>query len=236
MAKNTSRTDKKELEGKETVEVFRDLDKGALDTERFVEKHAKTLMTVFGALVLAVLAYFAYQQFYIGPKNEEATLSYLSAQKNLSDGKEELALGGKTAANPGYLGTFKDFSGTKVGKLSAYNAGLLKFKAGKYQEAYDLLDQFSSNNNTLMALKYGAMADCQANLNKSDDALSLLDKATSASNDPYTSYYFTRKAGVLALGLKKKDAAKKYFSSIDEKYQEYDNGTSDAYIEMVKYY
>ena len=32
MAKNTSRTDKKELEGKETVEVFRDLDKGALYT------------------------------------------------------------------------------------------------------------------------------------------------------------------------------------------------------------
>lgn len=236
MAKNTSRADKKELEGKETVEVFKDLDRGALDTERFVEKNAKTLMTVFGALVLAVLGYFAYQQFYIGPKNEEATLSYLAAQKNLADGKEELALGGKTAANPGYLGTFNEYSGTKVGKLSAYNAGLLKFKEGKYQEAYDLLDQFSSKNNTLMALKYGAMADCQANLNKSDDALSLLDKATSASDDPYTSYYFTRKAGLVALALKKNTEAKKYFSSIDEKYQDYDNGMSESYIEMVKYY
>ena len=113
---------------------------------------------------------------------------------------------------------------------------MLKFKEGKYQEAYDLLDKFSSDNKIVMAMKYGAMADCQANLNKGEDAISLLDKAVNASDDPYTSYYFTRKAGILALSLKKKDAAKKYFSSIDEKYQDYDNGMSDSYIEMVKYY
>lgn len=236
MAKDKAHPHHKDLEGKETVEIFKDLDRGALDTERFLEKHSKTLITVFGALVVAVLGYFAFQQFYVAPRNEEATLSYLAAQKNLADGKEELALGGKTAANPGYLGTFNEYSGTKVGKLSAYNAGLLKFKEGKYQEAYDLLDQFSSGNKVLMALKYGAMADCQANLNKNDEALSLLDKATSASDDPYTSYYFTRKAGMVALALKKNAEAKKYFSTIDEKYQDYDNGMSDSYIEMVKYY
>ena len=236
MAKFNSRTSKKEMEGKETVEVFKDLDKGALDTERFLEKNAKMLLIVFGALVVGVLGYFAFQQFYQAPRNEEATLSYLAAQKNLADGKEELALGGKTAANPGYLGTYNEYSGTKVGKLSAYNAGLLKFKEGKYQEAYDLLDQFSSGNKVLMALKFGAMADCQANLNKNDEALSLLDKATSASDDPYTSYYFTRKAGLVALALKKNAEAKKYFSTIDEKYEDYDNGMSDSYIEMVKYY
>ncbi|MCQ4035971.1 tetratricopeptide repeat protein [Kaistella montana] len=236
MAKDKTHNHQKDLEGKETVEIFKDLDRGALDTERFLEKHSKTLITVFGTLVIAVLGYFAFQQFYVAPRNEEATLSYLAAQKNLADGKEELALGGKTAANPGYLGTYNEYSGTKVGKLSAYNAGLLKFKEGKYQEAYNLLDQFSSGNKVLMALKYGAMADCQANLNKNEEALSLLDKATSASDDPYTSYYFTRKAGMVALALKKNAEAKKYFSTIDEKYQDYDNGMSDSYIEMVKYY
>ena len=236
MAKHKTHTDKREMEGKETVEVFKDLDRGALDTERFLEKHAKTLITVFVAFVVLVLGYFAYEQFYVGPRNEEATLSYLAAQKNLSEGNVELALGGKNAANPGFLGTHKDFPGTKVGKLSAYNAGLLKFKEGKYQEAYDLLEKFSSKNKILMALKYGAMADCQINLNKNEDALSLLDKASSASDDPYTSYYFTRKAGLVSLALKKNAEAKKYFSAIDEKYQDYDNGMSDSYIEMVKYY
>ena len=223
-----------ENEGKETVEIFQDLDQTALKTEMFIEKYAKQIGIIFGLLVLGVLGYFAYQQFVENPKNEEATISYLAAQKNLSEGKDDLALGGKSATNPGFKGTYEQYSGTAAGKLSAYNAGLIKFKEGKYQEAYDLLDKFSSDNKILMALKYGAMGDALANLNKSEDALSMIDKAASASDDAYTSYYFTKKAGLLALALKKNDDAKKYFSTIDEKYQDYDGGTSDAYIEMVK--
>ncbi len=225
-----------EQEGKETVEFFKDLDKEALQTERFLERNAKLLGIIFGALVLGVLGFFLYQQFVVAPKNEEATKSYLIAQKNLAEGKDAEALGGKSAANPGFLGTYENYPGTDVGKLSAYNAGLLKFKEGKYQEAYDLLDKFSSDNKVLMALKYGAMADAQSNLNKNDETLSLLEKAISASDDPYTNYYFTRKAGLVALGVNKKDVAKKHFTTIDQKFKDYDNGMSDAYIEMVKYF
>lgn len=65
------------------------------------------------------------------------------------------------------------------------------------------------------------MGDCLVNLNKSEDALSQFEKAI-VSGDDYTSYYFTRKAGVLAVALKKKDEAKKHFNIIDEKYQDYD--------------
>lgn len=225
-----------EQEGKETVEFFKDLDRDALNTERFLEKYTKPLATVFGVLVLAVLGFFAYKQFVVAPKNVEAVKTFLSAQKNLTEGKDKEALGGKSAANPGFVGTYNDFSSTEIGKLAAYNAGLLKFKEGKFQEAYDLLDKFSSDNKTLIAMKYGAMADAKSGLNKNDEALALLDQATTASNDPYTSYYFTRKAGILALGLKKNADAKKYFSTIDTKYQDYDNGMSDSYIEMTKYY
>ncbi|MCW3160574.1 YfgM family protein [Chryseobacterium oryctis] len=225
-----------EQEGKETVEFFKDLDREALNTERFLEKYSKQLGIVFGVLVLGVLGFFAYKQFIVAPQNAEAMKSFLAAQKNLTNGKDKEALGGNSAANPGFIGTANEYSSTSVGKLSAYNAGLLKFKEGKFQEAYDLLDKVSSDNKTVMAMKYGAMADAKSGLNKNDEALQLLDKAASASDDPYTSYYFTRKAGILALGLKKNADAKKYFSTINEKYQDYDNGMSDSYIEMTKYY
>ncbi|MDR2205732.1 MAG: tetratricopeptide repeat protein [Flavobacteriaceae bacterium] len=229
-------TKKQQKAGKETVEIFQDLDKSALNTEKFIEKHSKTIITVFSVAIVVVLGYFAYQQFVVEPKNIEATKSYLAAQKYLSEGKDKEALGGKSAANPGFLGTFNQYPETDAGKLSAFQAANLKFKEGKYQEAYNLLEKFSSKNEILMAQKYGAMADCQSNLNKNDDALANFDKAISASKDPYVSYYFTRKAGILALALKKNAEAKKYFASIDEKYQDYDNGMSDAYIEMTKYY
>ncbi|SIS94349.1 hypothetical protein SAMN05421786_103281 [Chryseobacterium ureilyticum] len=225
-----------EQEGKETVEFFKDLDREALNTERFLEKYSKPLGIVFGVLVLGVLGFFGYKQFVVAPKNVEAVKSFLAAQKNLNENKEKEALGGKSAANPGFIGTANEYSGTSIGQLSAYNAGLLKFKEGKFQEAYDLLDKFSSDNKTLVAMKYGAMADAKSGLNKNDEALSLLDKAATASDDPYTTYFFTRKAGIVALGLKKNAEAKKYFSAIDEKYQDYDNGMSDSYIEMTKYY
>ncbi|AZA91817.1 Uncharacterized protein conserved in bacteria [Chryseobacterium nakagawai] len=225
-----------EQEGKETVEFFKDLDREALNTERFLEKYSKPLGIIFGVLVLGVLGFFGYKQFVVAPKNAEAVKSFLAAQKNLTENKNAEALGGKSAANPGFIGTSNEYSGTSIGQLSAYNAGLLKFKEGKFQEAYDLLDKFSSDNKTLMAMKYGAMADAKSGLNKNDEALSLLDKAATASDDPYTTYFFTRKAGIVALGLKKDADAKKYFSVIDEKYQDYDNGMSDSYIEMTKYY
>ncbi len=223
-------------EGKETVEFFKDLDREALNTERFLERYSKPLGVVFGLLILGVLGFFGYKQFVVAPKNAEAVKSFLTAQKYLAEGKDKEALGGKSAANPGFMGTYDEYSGTNVGKLSAYNAGLLKFKEGKFQEAYDLLDKFSSDNKTIMAMKFGAMADAQSGLNKNDDALQLLDKAASASDDPYTTYFFTRKAGLLALGMNKKAEAKKYFATIDEKYQDYDNGMSDSYIEMTKYF
>lgn len=229
-------TDNREEEGKETVEFFKDLDQDALKAEGFIERNAKLLIGIFGALVLAVLGYFAYQQFVIAPKNEEAMKGYLMAQKSLAEGDQAKALGGKSVANPGFLGTATKYEGTTVGQLAAYNAGLIKFQEGKYSEAYNLLNQFESKNDILMALKYGAMADSKSGMNQNEEALSLLDKAIAASKDGYTQYYFTRKSGMLALALNKKDVAKKHFATIDDKYQDYDNGLSDAYIEMTKYF
>ncbi|SKB82684.1 hypothetical protein SAMN05660477_01371 [Soonwooa buanensis] len=235
--KNMADLNKKQIEeGKETVEFFKDLDQKAFNVEQGLEKHSKTIGIVFGVLILAVLGFFGYKQFIVGPQNEEATKSFLTAQANLSKGDNDLALGGKSAANPGFVGTYNEYSATDAGKLAAYNAGLIEFKKGNFQKAYDMLDKFSSDNKTLMAMKYGAMADCSANLNRSDDALANMDKAATASKDAYTTYYFTKKAGMLALSLNKKAEAKKYFATIDEKYQDYDNGQSDAYIEMTKYY
>ncbi len=224
-----------ELEGKETVEVFQDLDQKALQTEKWIERNAKKIAIAFGLILAGILGYFLYQNFVEAPKNAEAAKSYLIAMKNLEQQKDKEALSG-SAGKPGFLGIYNEYSHTQVGKLSAYNAASIKIKQGKYAEALGLLEKFDSKNDVLNAMKFGLMADCQANLNKGTEAMSLLDQAIGTTKDPYTQYYFTRKAGLLALALNKKGEAKKYFGTIAEKYADYDNGMSDAMIEMVKYY
>jgi hypothetical protein len=52
MAKLTKNA-QNEQEGKETVEFFKDLDREALNTERFIERYSKPLGIAFGVLVLA---------------------------------------------------------------------------------------------------------------------------------------------------------------------------------------
>ena len=47
-----------EQEGKETVEFFKDLDREALNTERFLEKYQKPLSAAFIGLIIGVLAFF----------------------------------------------------------------------------------------------------------------------------------------------------------------------------------
>jgi hypothetical protein len=64
-----------ENEGKETVEIFQDLDQTALKTEMFIEKYAKQIGIIFGLLVLGVLGYFAYQQFVENPKTKKLQLA-----------------------------------------------------------------------------------------------------------------------------------------------------------------
>lgn len=219
-----------------TVEFFEDLEERTIQWGDFIQKNAKLLGVIIGVIFLGIIGYFAYDQFVMVPKNDEATQQYLTAAANMSKGKDSLALGGKSLANPGFLGTYDNYPRTKSGKLAAYDAAVIEFKQGKYQKAYDMMDHFSSDNKILMALKYGVMADSKANLKQGDDALSLMQKAIGASDDPYTAYFFTKKAGLLAIALKKKSDAKKYFESIDKNYKDYDQNASDAYIEMVKYY
>ncbi len=223
-----------ELEGKETVEIFQDLDKTAVKTEKFLEKNFKAIAIGFGVVLLGILGYFAYKTFVVDAKNDEATMQFLNAQKNQNQNKEELAIGGKSSTNLGFTRTYNEYSGTDAGKLAAYNLAIIEYKKGEFQKAYDHMDAFGSNNKALVALKYGLMADCMANLNKGEDALSYFDKAISTSEDAAVAYHFTKKAGITALALKNNDKAKTYFLSIEEHYSDLDMGQSDSYIEMVK--
>ena len=63
---------KKQVEGKETVEFFQELDRETLKTEKFLERNSKLIIGIFILILGGILGYFAYQQFVITPKNEEA--------------------------------------------------------------------------------------------------------------------------------------------------------------------
>ena len=46
---------KNKIEGKETVEIFKELDKNVVQSERFIERNAKKIGGALGVVVLGVL-------------------------------------------------------------------------------------------------------------------------------------------------------------------------------------
>ena len=52
---------KNKIEGKETVEIFKELDRNVVQSERFIERNAKKIGGALGVVVLGVLAYLNLQ-------------------------------------------------------------------------------------------------------------------------------------------------------------------------------
>jgi tetratricopeptide (TPR) repeat protein len=177
-----------------------DLDKSLVETthkvEHFFEENKKNLSIAGIALVVLVGGYFAYTNMYLKPKEAEAQKEVFMAQKYFEIDSFDLALKGNGTFK-GFSDIASEYSGTKVGNLAHYYAGICHLRKGEFQEAIDQLDDFTTSNELIAPLAEGAKGDAYVELADLDKGVKHYMKAAKMNSNKLTSPIFLKKAGIV---------------------------------------
>lgn len=175
-------------------ELIVDVEEVYSKTETFVEENKNTLTGIVAAIIIVVGGYFAYQNFYIQPMEEEAQIEFFAAEKNFKRDSLNLAIYGD-GLNAGFIEIADNYSGTKVGNLSHYYLGASYLKLGQFEDAISELEDFSSDDYVLGTMAIGMIGDAYMELGDLNKAVSYYDKASSRKSNDFTSPMFLMKAG-----------------------------------------
>lgn len=210
-----------------TAGVFNNLDEGASRTEEWVAKNQKPIFIIIGIVVIAVLGYLGYERFVNKPKQHEAAgemaqsqqyfQSALDASGSQKDSLYILSLNGN-GGKYGFLDIIENYGGTDAANLSHYYAGMAFLNTGKYKQAIDELQSFSSDDEILAPLAKGAIGDAFMNNGQPGEAVDYYEKAASMRDNDFTTPKFLRKAGIAALKAKDASEAEKYFTKLKDNY------------------
>lgn len=186
--------------------------------EQFIEKHLKNILVGVAAVVLVVVAIFAYIKFVSEPKANEASVASYVAEDHFMRYQDSLALAGIGIEHKGFEAIAKTYSGTQAGNLAHAYAGIAHYDAGRYAEAIEALKQFSAKDEFLAPSLKRLLGDCYAQLGKYDEAVSTyLEAAKMASNEAIAPSCLI-KAGHAYEKLGKADKAKALYEQIKTEY------------------
>ena len=174
---------------------FENVEQTLTKTEQFLEKNAKQVGIAIGAVVLLVLAVFAYTTYIVAPNSAEAGKEMSKAIKWFETDSMALALNGNSD-HAGFLDIMDEYSGTPAGNSAHYYAGLAYFSQGSFQDAIEVLDGYSASDVATAAMAKGVIGDAFAELGQMDDAADYHKKAANATDNNFTTPLFLWKAGL----------------------------------------
>lgn len=190
----------------------------------------KIILWIVGGIVLVAAFVLSYLFIYRNPKLNKAFEAYSQVEID--------ALGNDSVAAGQYKKVADKFSGTDAGELAALSAAESYYNMGKYKEAADCLEGFSTSEPVLMANALVLTGDCYVNLKKYDKALDYFKKALSkADKNPQIAPRVLLKEANVYDEQKKYDKALECYEEIKSGYPQFEvgNGLSiDAYIAREK--
>ncbi len=212
-----------------TAEVFTSLDEGANKIEKFLEKNQKWIFSGLFAVIVLIAGYMWYDSNVIQPKEQKAIDEMVTAQKyfdmamNDVDEKKmnedfEKALNGADGKY-GFKQIESKYGNTKAGNLAHYYLGTIYYKQGNFKDAVSELSKFKADDDVLQPAAFGMIGDAFMQLEQPKDALEYYEKAANYAKNEFTTPRYLLKAGQVALELRNKDKAKKYFERIKEEFK-----------------
>lgn len=163
-------------------------------SEDFVKKNKNVLLGAFVAIALVIAGAFGYYSY---KKTQEADAQREMFQAVYAFESDSLATALKGDARyKGLEYISEEYSGTKAGNLAAFYAGVAYLKQGKFQEAIDKLEDFSSDDLILQGRAYCLIGDANMELNKPAEAAEMYLKAANYKANEYFAPQYLMKAGM----------------------------------------
>ncbi len=202
----------------EKDEILIDVVEARETAEDFFERYRNYILGAIAALVLIVGGFWAYNQFYKKPKQQEAIEQMFQAEVQFERDSFALALTNPGGGYSGFLDIIDKYRGTPAANVAYYYAGISYLRLGQYQAAVSYLEDFKPKGKVMPIMKNGALGDAYSELNDLDKAMRYYQKAVEAGdNDLLTPHYLKK---VAMLHEKKGNAAEalKAYKRIKEKY------------------
>ena len=183
-----------------------------VESEDFVRNNRNLLLGILAVVVLAVVGGFGYYTWR-NQQDSKAQASMFRAVNNWEADSLNKAIKGDGKA-PGLTTVANEYGNTKAGNLANFYAGVASLKQGKYKEALDFLEDFSSDDYLVQSRAYSLMGDAQLELNKSKEAADLYAKAADHNANEFFSPGYLLKEGTARELAKDDEGAIKAYDRI----------------------
>ncbi|MCB0506763.1 MAG: tetratricopeptide repeat protein [Chitinophagales bacterium] len=204
------------------------------NAEYYFEQYKNIIIGVIVAIILLIAGIWGYKNLIKGPKEEKAQNAIVDAQNYFETDSMQLALNGD-GSSLGFAAIAKQYSGTPAGNRANFGAGIASLRLGKYADAINYLDKFSTEDPILKARKYGCMGDAYAEQKQMDKAIENYKKAVDAAKNEITApTYLFRAALALAQKGNKKEALELYKRVKDEYPQSQEGMAAQIYIAQLE--
>ena len=210
------------------VKAASEMEQQVSKTEAFFEKNKKVITIAVVAIIAIVVGAILINNYYLEPRANEASTELAKSQELFDQQQYDKALAG-------FQKVASDYSSTDAGNLAQLYIGLCQANLGKWQEAVNALESFSSKGDQMISpAAEGALGNAYANLKQLDKAVDHLKKAAEMADNNSLSPTFLIQAGEILESQGKKDEALKLYQEIKEKYfNSMQYQTIDAYIERA---
>ncbi len=177
---------------------------GQIDRAELFFHDYKKQIGIAAALIVAVVGIIvAYKMWYVPTKDAEAQSELFFTEQYFEKDSFNIAInGGKIIKLAD--GTDKTIMGfeeiadsyglTPSGNLAEYYLGISYLRTGKFEQAIEHLEKFSTSDLILNSVAIGAMGDAHMELNKTDEAVKYYLKAADQNANTFTSPIYLKKA------------------------------------------
>ena len=162
--------DKKNVQDKDSNEFV------IAQAKDFWTRYNKPIMVISTILILGIGGWYAYQNFFVKPKEARAADAMFKAESYYRLDSLNLALNGDGQYD-GFLRVISKYGGTKAAKLAHFYAGDIYIRMNDNENAIKHLKKFKGSSKPLQARAYKLLGDAYGDQGKNSDALSYYKKA-----------------------------------------------------------